>query len=114
MGHGRPALLQSLQIRDLVFHGCCDLLEPIAQLHLLGRAVLLQGSDDLKRRDQLDRGRLKLIDLYSLRPLPEASRGRAAAVEGRGPRNPVGCLTHFLRARLEGGRENDRRVAAGF
>ena len=68
LGHGRPAFLQSLQIRDLVFHGCRDLLEPIAQLHLLGRAVLLQGSDDLKRRDQLDRGRLKLIDLYSLRP----------------------------------------------
>lgn len=57
LGRCWSALSQSLQIRDLVFHGRRDLLEPIAQLHLLRRAVLLQGSDDLKCRDQLDSGR---------------------------------------------------------
>lgn len=45
-------LAGSLQIRDLVLHGRSDLLQPVAQLHLLGRAVLLQSGDDLKGSDR--------------------------------------------------------------
>lgn len=39
--------LAGLQVGDLVFHGRCDLLQPVAQLHLLGRAIFLQSRDDL-------------------------------------------------------------------
>lgn len=100
LGHGWPALSQSLQICDLVFHSRRDLLEPIAQLHLLGRAVLLQGSDDLKRRDQLDRGRRPPQLLQQLR-VGARENLWAASLTSSGPG-------------WREGREDDRRVAAGF
>lgn len=37
------------QVGDFILHGGGDLLQPIAELHLLGRGVLLQRRDDLKR-----------------------------------------------------------------
>lgn len=54
--YSRPGLPGPLEIRDLVFHGSSDLLEPVAQLHLLGSAVLLQGGDDLEDRGNRIRG----------------------------------------------------------
>lgn len=37
------------QVGDFILHGGGDLLQPIAELHLLGRGVLLQRRDDLKK-----------------------------------------------------------------
>lgn len=40
-------LFTSSQVSDFVLHSGGDLLQSVAQLHLLGRAVLLQRRDDL-------------------------------------------------------------------
>lgn len=37
------------QVGDFILHSGGDLLQPIAELHLLGRGVLLQRRDDLKK-----------------------------------------------------------------
>lgn len=37
------------QVSDFILHGGCDLLQPVAKLHFLGRGVLLQRRDDLRR-----------------------------------------------------------------
>ena len=41
---------EALQVSDLVLHSGRHLLQPVAQLHLLGHAVLLQGRDDLHQQ----------------------------------------------------------------
>lgn len=40
----------ALEVSNLVLHKGGDLLQPICQLHLLTRAVLLQRHDDLRDR----------------------------------------------------------------
>lgn len=46
-GSGRPQGQRSSEISNLVLHQGGDLLQPVGQLHLLTRTVLVQGHDDL-------------------------------------------------------------------
>lgn len=55
---------RSSQVSDLVLHQCSDLLEPVGQLHLLTRAVLIQRHNDLTAgRDRLSNVNNTIISL---------------------------------------------------
>lgn len=60
------------QVGDFILHGGSDLLQPIAELHLLGRGVLLQRRDDLQREgttsEDLCFSRTQILFALKLKP----------------------------------------------
>lgn len=96
-----------LQVRDLVLHGRGHLLQPVAQLHPLGGAVLLQSGDDLSEAQRRPSGD------------PSGPLGRFAA-DFSGLLGPWGTARapHYfpcgLRAASVGGKAIPRVATTGF